>query len=204
MKAIVFFECSGRVKTALRAQGIDAYSCDLKPSEIPNDQYHLQGDYKYYLPMVKECGLVIAHPDCTNVANSGVQWLFKIPGRYEQMLKDCVVFNEFLSLDVPYGIENPIHHRYAREYIRHYDQIIQPFYFSDSNTDRESKATCLWLHKLPPLMFNFTGGEGIQQSVWREAPGPNRKANRARTFQGIATAMATQWGSYLLKEVQPH
>ncbi len=133
----------------------------------------------------------IFNPDCTYLANSGVRWLIDNPERYELMIKACEFFNKLLNAPIPkICVENPIQHKYARMYIRHYDQIIQPYYFGDA----ESKATCLWLVGLPPLMAHFSGGEGIKQSVFREAPSPERKANRSRTFRGIAEAMAQQWG----------
>ena len=191
MKACVFFECSERIKKALLDVGVDAHSCDLKPGEqgLPN---HHQCDFRELLSEHWDLG--IFHPDCTRVANSGVRWLFVIPGRYEGMIDDCELFN--LCLNAPNikrkCLENPIQHRYAREWIRSYDQIIHPHYFGEP----ESKATCLWLENLPLLKrTHYLDKSEIKQSVWREAPSPERKTNRARTFNAVAEAMAEQWGN---------
>jgi hypothetical protein len=197
MKVLVACEFSGRVREAFKARGHDAWSCDLLPTEIPGQ--HIQDDVLKHL---EGWDLMISHPDCTYLANSGVRWLTVISSlkefaqcldssRYDLMLEACNFFNLLLHAPAPkIAVENPIQHKYARKYIRPYDQIIQPYYFGD----KETKATCLWLKNLPPLLTQFTGGEGIKQSIWREPPGKNRKANRSRTFQGIANAMAEQWG----------
>lgn len=88
-------------------------------------------------------------------------------------------------------MENPIHHKYARQYIRIYDQIIQPWNFGDM----ESKAICLWLVGVPELIKEITvKPEGVRQSVWRAAPSDTRKADRARNFPNVSRAMAEQWG----------
>ena len=191
MKACAFFECSERIKKALLDMGIDAHSCDLKPGEqgLPN---HHQCDFRELLYEPWDMG--IFNPDCTYLANSGVRWLINNPERYQKMLEACVIFNVCLDAPIPLiAVENPIQHKYAREFIRKPDQIIQPYHFGDM----ESKATCLWLKGLPPLMAKYTGGEGIKQSTFKEPPSPERKANRSRTFRGIAEAMARQWGNYL-------
>jgi len=136
--------------------------------------------------------MAIFHPVCTRLANSGVRWLHERPELWAALVRDAEFFNKLL--DAPIGlicVENPIQHKYAREFIRRYDQIIQPHYFGD----RESKATCLWLKGLPPLVrTHYINKSEIKQSVWREAPSPERQANRSRTFPGISNAMAEQWG----------
>ncbi|MAH48052.1 hypothetical protein CMI37_19675 [Candidatus Pacearchaeota archaeon] len=100
-------------------------------------------------------------------------------------------FNRLLESDIPLlCVENPIQHKYARDYIRKYDQIIQPHYFGDN----ESKATCLWLIGLPLLARTHWLDKGeIKQSVWRMPPSPERRLLRSRTFPAIADAMAAQW-----------
>ena len=191
MKAIVWCEKSQRVAKALRDMGVDACSCDILPCEHPEWGIpHIQDDARNHLTGYD---LGIGHPDCTTLANSGVQWLFKMPGRYEQMLKDAEFFNGLDNADIPHiALENPIQHKYAREYIRKYDQLLQPWWFGEG----ETKATCLWLKDLPPLMATLihTGREG---RVWKEPPSPERKANRARTYVGLAEAMARQWVNYI-------
>ena len=189
MRICVFFECSERIKKAFLDAGHDAHSCDLKPGELGLPNHH-QCDFRELLYEPWDMG--IFNPDCTYLANSGVRWLIDNPERHHKMLEACKVFNLCLDAPIPLVVvENPIQHKYARQFIRPPDQIIHPYHFGDM----ESKATCLWLKGLPPLIAKFSGGEGIKQSVWREPPSPNRRANRARTFQGIAKAMAEQWGS---------
>lgn len=187
MDILIACEVSQVVAKAFRAKGHKAYSCDLVETE-GNSDWHIQDDVLKHLN--DGWDLMIAHPDCTFLANSGVRWLIDNEERYRQMLEACKFFNTLLDASIlRICVENPIQHKYAREFIKRPDQIIQPYHFGDM----ESKATCLWLKGLPPLMAKFTGGEGIKQSTWREPPSVNRKANRARTFQGIAEAMAEQW-----------
>lgn len=188
MKAIVWCEKSQLVARALVERGVDARSCDIEPCEHPEWGIpHIQDDARNHL---SGYDLAIGHPDCTTLANSGVRWLFIIPGRYEQMVLDAGFFNLLLNADISkIGLENPIQHKYARQLIRIYDQIIQPWQFGHG----ETKATCFWLRKLPPLMPTLFV-EGREGRVWKEPPSPERKANRARTYQGIADAMAEQWG----------
>jgi hypothetical protein len=87
------------------------------------------------------------------------------------------------------AIENPIPHKYARHQIGKYDQIIQPWQFGHG----ETKATCLWLKGLPPLVPTDVV-DGRKPRVWKMAPGPNRSKERSRTCKGVAAAMAKQWG----------
>jgi hypothetical protein len=142
--------------------------------------------------------MAIFHPDCTRLANSGVRWYHERPEYQELTIQAALFFNACLYADIPLiAVENPIQHRYARQYIRKYDQIIQPWQFGDL----ESKATCLWLKgiaRLNPLIT--VKPDNVKQSVWREPPGTNRKVNRSRTFPGIAKAMADQWGELLLNQ----
>lgn len=203
LKAIVWCEKSQRVAKALIEQGIDATSCDILPCEHPEWGIpHIQDDALNHL---EGYDLGIGHPDCTDLANSGVRWLAKSDGhgkiiinqeRWESMVKSAEFFNKlYNATKIPHrGIENPIHHKYARQLIKKYDQLIQPKHFGDWI----SKATCLWLVDLPPLMAKFSGTDmPILQSVWLEPPSLERKANRSRTFAGIAEAMASQWAYYL-------
>jgi len=174
---------------AFEAQGWDAWTCDILPSE--GWHKHIQDDVLKHLD--DGWDMAIFHPDCTYLANSGVRWLIERPERMELVKPAADFFNTLLNAPIPLiCVENPIQHKYARQYIKKYDQLIQPYHFGD----KESKATCLWLVGLPPLMAHFSGGEGIQQSTFKEPPGVNRKANRSRNFRGISNAMATQWGTY--------
>lgn len=202
--------------------GWDAWTCDTQPSEgwakhiqddILNHLHGLdcstcRGYGELWYPSLKlkrtcpDCegrgytpwSLGIFHPDCTTKANSGVRWLFDIPGRYEQMLLDCDFMNKLLSSRIPMiCVEHPIIHKYAKAHIiREYTQIIQPHYFVGSN---ESKATCLWLVGLPALeRTQWLDKSEIKQSVWRHPPSPERKTNRARNSPAVSRAMAEQWG----------
>ena len=194
MNKRVLFACESSElgKAAMLKRGIDAHSCDLKPGELGLPNHH-QCDVREILN--DGWYMLIGFPDCTRLTNSGVRWLHE-RNLWKELEEAAEFFNLLLNCDIPLkGLENPIHHKYARAFIRKYDQIIQPYYFGDM----ESKATCLWLEGLPPLMAQYSGGEGIKQSVHLEPPGPNRKENRSRSFPGIMEAMAKQWGDYLLQ-----
>lgn len=193
MNVLVACECSGRVKTAFRNKGHNAWSCDLKPSEIPDDKFHHQCDIREILEAHdknKIWDLMIGHPDCTKLANSGARWLFEKPGRWKELDEAAAFFNYLKNQDIPkIALENPQPHKWATALIGHYDQKIQPWWFGEG----ETKGTCLWLKNLPPLMATYIHSGRIPR-VHHEPPGINQKANRARTYQGIANAMADQWG----------
>jgi len=181
MRVLVACEFSGIVREAFAKKGHDTWSCDLLPTEIPGN--HIQGD-------VSDClgdkwDLMIAHPPCTHLAVSGARWFKK--KSFEQKLA-LEFIEELMSAPIhKIAIENPISIISTR--IRKPDQIIQPWMFGHG----ETKATCLWLKNLPKLeATNIV--EGRQARVHREPPGPERWKNRSRTFQGIANAMAEQWG----------
>ena len=180
---------SGFIVEAFEALGWDAWTCDILPAE--HNGKHIQDDVLKHLDDGWDMG--IFHPDCTDLANSGVRWYHERPEKPELTRKAAEFFNKLYNANIPLiCLENPIQHKYARLLIRKYDQIIQPHYFGD----KESKATCLWLVGLPKLIrTHYIPKEEIKQSVWREAPSPERKANRSRTFQGMAEAMAEQWGN---------
>lgn len=182
MNVLVACECSGRVKAAFRLKGHNAYSCDLKPSEIPDDKFHFKGDAIYWSTH-GEWDLLIVHPDCTYLAVSGARWWDTRCLEQRQAI-DFVMF--FANLDIPkIAIENPVG-KLSTAW-RKPDQIIHPWWFGEN----ESKATCLWLKGLPKLVATHSKPEVI---VWRMPPSDHRKTDRARTFQGIANAMAEQWG----------
>lgn len=192
-KVLIACACSGIMGQAFRELGHEAWECDLKPAEQPHlAQWHIQGDALGQLH--HDWDLVIAHPVCTYLANSGVQWLARHPGRWEAMYAAAEFFNAFWatsSYKGPLCIENLIPHGYARELIGEYTQTIQPYQFGEP----VSKATCLWLRDLPKLRpTDFVAREFVDQSIWLEPPGPNRQANRSRSFPGICAAMAQQWG----------
>jgi len=182
MKVLVACEYSGRVRDAFIALGHDAVSCDLLPSE--SEGPHRQGDVTEILHFGWD--LMIAHPPCTHLAVSGSRW-FKDKVREQA---EALVFVQTL-LDAPIpriALENPISVISTR--IRKPDQIIQPWMFGHG----ETKATCLWLKNLPKLEPTDVV-IGREARVHRMSPGPNRWKDRSRTYQGVANAMAQQWGA---------
>ncbi len=156
-------------------------SCDLLPTEKPGPHY--KGDV---FDIIRDgWDLMIAHPPCTHLAVSGARW-FKHKQSEQQ---DALVFVRLLlSAPIPkIALENPI--SIISSQIRKPDQIIQPWQFGHP----ETKATCLWLKNLSLLkLTNIVSGRNPR--VWKESPSPERWKNRSRTLNGIAQAMADQWG----------
>jgi hypothetical protein len=193
MKVLVACEYSGRVRDAFAARGHDAWSCDLLPSEAPGQ--HLQCDVLTVLD--RGWDLMIAHPPCTYLCNSGVRWLYggrgtvRDPVRWSAMEEGARFFHRLLHSGIPQlGVENPIMHRYATEIVgRRPDQIVQPWQFGEP----ESKGTGFWLVNLPKLVPTHVVEER-RQRVHLESPGPDRWKRRSLTYPGIAEAMAVQWG----------
>jgi hypothetical protein len=187
VKVLVACECSGRVRDAFTALGHDAWSCDLLPSDTPGN--HLQCDVLTVLD--RDWDLMIAHPPCRYLCNSGVRWLSEREGRWELMREGAEFFRRLLHADIPQRcIENSIMHKYAAELVgRRQDQVIQPWMFGDG----ETKATCLWLEGLPKLKPTKIV-DGRKPTVHRMPPGPEREKLRSLTYPGIAAAMADQWG----------
>ena len=175
-------EFSGTVRDAFAKRGHFAMSCDLLPSETHG--LHYQGDVRDILGCPWD--LMVCHPPCTHLAVSGARW-FKDKRREQAEALDFVR----LLLDSPINriaLENPVSIISSR--IRKPDQIIQPWQFGHG----ETKATCLWIKNLPPLVpTNIV--DGRENRVHRIPPGPDRWKERSRTFSGIADAMAEQWGS---------
>ena len=212
MKVLIACEFSGVVREAFRKRGHDAWSCDLLPTEIPGPHYRtdirnlfLPNEYGSDLYTedrnitYPNFDLMIAHPPCTYLANSGVRWLHTQPDRWDKMVEGAHFFKTLLEAPIPHiAVENPIMHKYAVEIIgRRQDQIVQPWMFGHG----ETKATGFWLKNLPPLKpTNIV--DGREGRVWKESPGPDRWKNRSRTLQGIAEAMADQWGGFLVGGIQ--
>jgi hypothetical protein len=187
MKVGILGEYSGTVRDALIDRGHDAISFDLLPTEKPGP--HVQGDC--FDSDLSGFDLLVCHPPCTYLCNSGVRWLHTQDGRWAKMRQGAEFFKRMLDLPCPkIAIENPIMHKYAVEIIgRRQDQVIQPWQFGHG----ETKATCLWLKGLAPL-FPTDIVSGRENRVHRLPPSPDRWKERSRTFQGIADAMAAQWG----------
>lgn len=194
MKILVACEYSGRVRNAFAKQGHDAMSCDLLPSETEGNHY--QGDVRDVIN--DEWDLLIAHPECTYLCNSGVHHLHKDPKRWLKLFEAADFFKLFLDCNIPMKcIENPIMHKYGKRLIgRGQTQVIQPWMFGHP----EKKATCLWLDGLPPLEESNNVKELMANLPKREtdrihylSPSKDRWKERSRTYQGIADAMAEQW-----------
>lgn len=184
MKVLIACEFSGIVRDAFIAKGHDAISCDLLTSETSGP--HVQHDVRHLLRVgAGSYDMLIAFPPCTHLAVSGARWF--AGKRNEQ--REAISFVDFL-LNQPIkriALENPV--GIISTEIRKPDQIVQPWMFGHG----ETKATCLWLKGLPKLRpTNIVDGRVAR--VHRESPGPDRWKNRSRTYQGIADAMAEQWG----------
>jgi site-specific DNA-cytosine methylase len=182
MKVLIACEYSGVVRDAFIKQGHDAISCDLLPTEQPGPHY--EGDVLDILN--DDWDLMIAHPPCTHLAVSGARW-FK--DKQEEQ-KEALDFVRVL-LDAPIkhiALENPV--SIISSKIRKPDQIIQPWQFGHG----ETKKTCLWLKNLPPLKPTKIV-EGREQRIWKMPPSKDRWKLRSITYQGIADAMANQWGA---------
>lgn len=201
MKVLVACEFSGIVREAFRARGHDAISCDLLPTEIPGPHY--EGNVLHILNRDK-WDLIIAHPPCTYLANSGAQWLYKKPGRWELMVEGAQFFKAILNAECPrIAVENPVMHKHAKELIGvNYSQIIQPWQFGHP----ETKGTCLWLKGLPDLQpTNIIKDQMLKNTarhkIWMMGESMDRWKERSRTYQGIADAMADQWGGFVEDEL---
>ena len=187
MRVLVACEYSGKVRDAFIAQGHDAISCDILPTDSPGPHY--QGDVFNIID--QDWDLMIAHPPCTYLTNSGVRWLHERPERWGQLKDGAEFFKGLLEANIPkIAVENPIMHKYAVEIIgRRQDQIIQPWQFGHG----ETKATGFWLKGLPKLQPTDIV-DGRQQRVHLLPPSKERWKLRSTTYQGIADAMALQWG----------
>lgn len=197
MNVLVACEYSGRVREAFRELGHDAWSCDLLPAE-DESEFHMEWDALEVIDAgcpakkgeywSKPWDLMIAHPPCTHLSVSGARHFAakRADGRQQEAI------DFFLALarsPIPrIAIENPV--CIMSSVWRKPDQTLQPWQFGHG----ETKATCLWLKNLPPLVpTNIV--DGREARVHRMPPGPDRWKERSRTFTGVAQAMAEQWGS---------
>lgn len=184
MKVLVACEYSGRVRDAFRRNGHDAISCDLLPTEVEGPHY--QGDC-LDLAYSGDFDLMVAHPSCTYLANSGVRWLEGNDDRWEKMISARDFFNKLWTAPIEHiAVENPIPHQHAGLPI--YTQIIHPWQYGHG----ETKATCLWLKNLP-LLYPTNIVAGREQRVHLMPPSQDRWKERSRTYEGIADAMGDQW-----------
>lgn len=201
MKVLIACEFSGIVRDAFAARGHDAWSCDLLPTEMPGN--HIQGDV---LGILNDgWDLMVAHPPCTHLASSGApSWQMKqSDGRQVAAINFVLALYEapmqHIAIENPTGILSTVWMKPA--------QIIHPYHFGEPY----KKRTCLWLKNLPLLNYtqivqpefhytsNSTRGGLLKDGTRRKSKLPIRKAwdsghERSRFFQGIANAMAEQWG----------
>jgi hypothetical protein len=193
MKVLVACEYSGRVRDAFRSKGHDALSCDLLPAD--NGGPHYQGDVRDLL--TDHWDLLVAFPPCTYLAASGMHWTTR-GLRDPQLTEDALTFVQLL-MNAPVdriAIENPIGCISSR--VRKPDQYIQPWQFGHPH----SKKTCLWLKHLPVLKHTDVlelpeSGRWENQTKSGQnklAPSDDRWKIRSMTYQGVADAMADQWG----------
>ena len=196
MKILIACEYSGIERDAFRSLGHDAISCDLLPTEQPGPHY--QGDVRDL--MGEPWDLVIAHPPCTYLANSGVRWLYTDPTRWQHMKDAAAFFRAMFEFNSPrIAVENPVQHKWAKlaHCMGNPTQTVQPWQFGHP----ETKRTCYWLRGLTPL----AGTHDVQAEmnalpksqtnrVHYASPGPDRWKVRSTSYPGIAAAMAAQWG----------
>jgi len=183
MKILVACEYSGRVRDAFIGAGHDAVSCDILPTEKPGP--HHQGSV---LDILNDgWDMMIAFPPCTHLASSGARWFAekRADGRQQEGVD---FFMRMINAPIErIAVENPIGIM-SRTY-RKPDQIIQPWQYGHG----ETKATCLWLKNLP-LLQPTRVVEGREPRMWKLPPSKDRAKIRSETYQGIADAMASQWG----------
>ena len=187
MRVLVACEYSGVVREAFRALGFDAWSCDLEPSE--QEGPHLQCDVRDVLG--DGWDLMIAHPPCTYLSVSGAR--HHSAHRAEQM-RDLAFAQGLFYAPIPHvAIENPVSVLASK--LGPATQVVQPWYFGHD----ERKTTCLWLKNLPPLVPTRFATD-VASPLHNLPPSKDRRKLRSRTFEGIAEAMATQWGEFIRAE----
>ena len=198
LRVLVACEFSGIVRDAFLEKGHDAWSCDLLPAEH-NSNRHIRGDVRDVLNDGWDL-LMVAHPPCTRLCNSGVRWLSvppagrSLPDMWRELDEGAALFSDFWNAPIDrICVENPVMHKHAKQRIQNYQefgQSIQPWQFGHP----ETKRTCFWLKKLP-LLRPTNIVEGRTQRVHFLPPSPDRWRERSRFFPRIAKAMADQWES---------
>lgn len=207
LNVLVGCEYSGTVREAFKKLGHNAWSCDILFTDTPGNHY--RGNVLEAIKKQK-WDLLIAHPPCTYLTNSGVRWLYNKDGslneeRWDDMNGGASLFRKLLNCEIEHiCVENPIPHKHALGLIgRKYDQIIQPWQFGHP----ESKATCLWLKGLPKLeptnvLSKPSNGRWNNQTPSGQnnlGPSVDRWKIRSKTYQGIADAFALQFTRHIMK-----
>ena len=215
-KVLIACEESQAVTIAFRKLGFEAYSCDILPCTGGHPEWHYQQDV--FEVINKGWDLMIAHPPCTYLSVSGAKHLYNKDGspnleRLQNQREALLFVKKLMDANIPsIAIENPI--SVISSKLCKPDQIVQPYWFGDS----ASKSTCLWLKNLPKLEPTNMVGKGEfkewigkngkikKQPMWyyealtKAKTTEERRGLRSKTFQGIADAMADQWGKYILNQ----
>ena len=209
MKVLIGCETSGTVRNAFLNKGFDTWSCDILPADDQTNR-HIQDDVRNVLKMEAWDLLMVSHPPCTRLCNSGVHWQHKAPpGKtveemWQELDEGAALFSDLWNADVPrIAIENPVMHKHAKARIENFEpftQSVQPYEFAESveADDNVTKRTCLWLKNLPKLVK--TGSltrETARSDIHHASPGPDRWKVRSKFHVGLAKAMANQWGAVL-------
>lgn len=195
MRVLIACEESQAVCKAFRALGHEAYSCDILPCSGGHPEWHIQGDVLEQLD--RGWDMMIAHPPCTYLSNAGARHLYPKKKLNQERLAMGLEAKDFFMelLNAPIEkicVENPVQSKVFG--IPKYTQIIQPYFFGHPL----KKMTCLWLKNLPELAPTeiVTVSESTKMAGnWFNKGGKERQKNRSKTFQGIADAMAAQWGT---------
>ena len=212
MRVLIACEESQVVCNAFRAKGHDAFSCDILPTRGEHPEWHIKDNIlnvfwnNHFVTQTKDLwyvpnwDIMIGHPECKYLTNSGVCWLYNKDGsknieRWNKLELAREFFLKLWNADTQkICLENPIPHKYAR--LPKYTQIIQPWMFGYM----EQKATCLWLKGLPKLeetnnvydeMMKLPDNK--RQRIHYLPPSPTRQRDRSVTYAGIGKAMAEQW-----------
>jgi len=215
-KVLIACEESQAVTIAFRKLGFEAFSCDILPCTGGHPDWHYQQDV--FEVINKGWDLMIAHPPCTYLSVSGAKHLYNKDGspnleRLQNQRMALLFVKQLMDANIKHiAIENPI--SVISTKLCKPDQIVQPYWFGDS----ASKSTCLWLKNLPKLeptdmvdkghFKEWIGKNGKlkKQPMWyyealtKAKTTEERRGLRSKTFQGIADAMADQWGNYILNQ----
>ena len=207
MKVLIGCETSGVVREAFLSKGHDVWSCDVLPSDDASNR-HIQDDIINVLDMDCWDMLIVAHPPCTRLCNSGVRWLHKAPPNktldemWNELNAGCELFSKIWNVDIPFvAVENPVMHKHAKQRILNYkefSQSVQPWQFETdpAGADNVKKRTCLWLKNLPNLIPGGSlDGSSARDECHKLPPTKDRWKLRSKFYKGIANAMADQWGN---------
>jgi len=211
-KVLVGCETSGTVRNAFIRAGFDTWSCDVLPSDDQTNR-HMQDDVRNVLKMERWDLVMIAHPPCTRLCNSGVRWLSKAPPNrtlkemWEELDEGAELFSHLWNADVPaLCIENPVMHKHAKARIKNYEkfsQSVQPWQFGKDpdGPNNVKKRTCFWLRNLPTLTATGSlDGSTARDECHKAPPSKDRWKFRSKFYTGVADAMAVQWGNHIMQE----